>query len=79
MKSYVVAHFHNGVIIEYKRKPKSMTPQAVTLKVATNAVKRLNEELREISPQDHWGVVTIDRLAEMNRKAWASHTPTSGK
>lgn len=89
MKSYVVAYFHNGVIIDYKRKPKADIPEPHSLKVATNAVKRLNEELakhRENYPRGsigrestaHWGVVTIDRLAELNRKAWASHRATVG-
>ncbi len=78
MKSFIVAHFHNGVIIDYKRKPKADTPQPHSLKVATNAVKKLNDLLGEISPQDHWGVITIDRLAELNRKAWASYQATAG-
>jgi len=67
MKAYVVAHFHNGVIIEFKRKPKSCTPQPVTLNVATNAVKKLNAKLGEVSPQNHWACLTIDRLAELNK------------
>lgn len=68
MKSFIVAHFHNGVIIEFKRKPKSMTPQPHTLNVATNAVKKLNAMLRENSPQDHWACVSIDKLAELNKR-----------
>lgn len=89
MKSYIVAHFHNGVIIDYKRKPKAETPQPLTLKVATNAVKRLNDALRkhrENFPQNsigrngssHWGVVSIDKLAEINRRQWASHQASVG-
>jgi hypothetical protein len=73
MKSFIVAHFHNGVIIEYKRKPKSDVPQAVTLKVAENAVKKLNMKLGEVSPQDHWACISINRLAEINRANWKIH------
>lgn len=79
MKSFIVAHFRNGVIIEFKRKPKAQTPQPLTLKVATNAVKRLNETLRkhrENYPQNsigrnassHWACVSIDKLAELNKR-----------
>ena len=76
MKSYIVAHFINGVIIEFKRKPKSDVPQPLTLTVASNAVKRLNLQLGEISPQDHWACITIDRLAEYNKLRW-THTEQS--
>jgi hypothetical protein len=68
MKSFIVAHFHNGVIIEFKRKPKAQTPQPHTLNVATNAVKKLNALLGEVSPQDHWACVSIDKLAELNKR-----------
>ena len=76
MKAYIVAHFINGVIIDYKRKPKSDVPQPHTLNVASNAVKRLNIQLGEVSPQDHWACISIDRLAELNKLRW-THTEQS--
>ena len=78
MKSFVVVHFHNGVIVEYKRKPKDEIPQPHSMKVAENAVKRLNALLGEISPQDHWAYITIAQFASIKAKEWASHTPTGG-
>ena len=86
MKSFIVAHFVNGVIIDYKRKPLSKAqakdpdaykgPQPLTLTVATNAVKRLNTQLGEVSPQDHWACMTIKQLSDYNKLRW-THTEQS--
>lgn len=78
MKSFIVAHFRNGVIIETKRKPKADIPQPLTLKVAGNAVKRLNKALAKPSFQDYWAYLTIDQYAKARAKEWASHRATVG-
>lgn len=78
MKSYVVVHFRNGVIIEYKRKPKADIPEPHTMKVAGNAVKRLNKALAKPSFQDYWAYLTIAQFASIKAKEWASHRATIG-